>query len=567
MALRGFAREQARLPKKATSNDLPVLGGLVEEEHSTALRPTDLQSARNICRRGRTTGTRPGLIQGDTDYNAAISGTPAVQGVYEFSRSLDASRDLIVVAGGNVYTDDSTALDKATNTVTITAGADNLWTFDTFQNKLFAAGGAAADNLWYWTGSGALGKVSPLFSAGQKYIFAKWNFLFAGGLNGTAYNDNPLVARYCDWGTDATVPANWAAANVIPGQLLGENFGPGSYGREFNTGFGSFQDNRNDFLLFLTNNRIVAFGPNPNPSGMLDAFIMVDSIDTGCVHQNAFVNLGLDLGDCVYMSRDGIHSLVQSNEFGGRHNQYLSWPIRKTFDLINKSRVKYVSGAYWPNEGIVTFLISTGSSTTHNLILAMDIKDAPQISADTVRWYKWDFGAAAGVTANVVNACRGDDGKPYIYVGDTTGRIFRFGRSSYADNSTAIPVEFTTKNDDFGIPHSQKTVGDTFVGLQGLGAYNIRHQYILDDGQRGGKSTSIRCPAAGSTWGTMAWGTDAWGGSGATNRHRISGVGTSVTLAHKFSHSGLEEPFWVTSLSQDVFSAGATADAESNTVV
>lgn len=578
MPLRGFAREQSKMQRKATSNELVQLGGLVEEEHPTAVRPTDLQFARNVCRRGRTTGTRPGASLGDADYNAAISGTPPIQGIYEFRRNRDADRDLVVVAGANVYSDDSTALDKASNSVTLTSGADYHWTFDTFQNKLFAAGGnVGTDDLWYWSGSGALGNLTASMtsagtapSAGARYVFAKWNYLFLGGFGGTAYNDNPLVARYCDWGTDATDGANWTATNVIPGQLLGENFGPGSYGREYNTGFGAFQDNRGDFLLFLTNRRLLSFVPNPNSTGISDAFLLADSIDAGCVHQNAFVNLGLDLGDCVYLSHDGVHSLVQSNQYGGRTNGYLSWPIRKTFDQLSRSRIKYASGAYWPNEGIVTFLVTTGSGSNHNLILAMDIKDATPITPDTVRWYKWDFAPGAGITPNILAACRGSDDKPYIYVGDTAGRVFLFGRNTYSDNNTAIPVRFATKNEDYGLSTEQKTVGDTFVTLQGAGAYNISHQYLFDDGQTGGKRTSIQCPSAGSTWGTtgtLVWGSGTWGGGNPSIRNRISGVGSSVTIAHEFSHSGLDEPFWVASVSQDIFAAGAAADSESNPVV
>jgi hypothetical protein len=570
MPLRGFAASQAkRQERKGVSNDLAILGGLVEEEHPTAVRPTDLLRARNIVRKGRTTGTRPGLAMNDAAYDAAISGTPGVQGIYEFRRNKDANRDLIVVADGVVYTGDTTSLDKATNSVQITTGDNYLWTFDTFQNKVFAAGGkdtATVDSVWYWTGSGALNKLDLAtigLSAGARYVFSKWNFLFLGGLNGTAYNDNPLVIRYCNWGEDATDATKWAAANCIPGQTLGDNFGPGSYGKEYNTGMGSFQDNRNDFLLMLTNRRIITFAPNPAVAGNSTAFTMVDSIQTGCVGQNAFVNLGVDVGDAVYLSQDGIHSLVQSKEYGNTASNYLSWPIRKTFDSLNRSRLKYASGTYWPNEGLVLFLVTTGSSSTHNLILCMDIKDATVLTHETVRWYKWDF---SGINPNFITVSRGTDDVPYVYVGDLSGRVMRFGRNVYSDMDAGIASDFITKNDDYDMPYKQKTIGDTFVALQGNGSYNISHQLLLDDGQRLGQTTLVASPGGGALWGGFNWGEAEWGSNEATIRHRVSSVGTSPTVAHRFSHSTANQPFWICSLTQEVFVSGATADAQANPV-
>jgi len=140
--IRGVARAASRgQERKGVSNDLVMLGGLVEEEHPTAVRPTDLLRARNCVRKGRTTGTRPGLTLTDADYNAAIAGTPGVQGIYEFRRNRDADRDLVTVADGVAYSDDSTALDKATNSVVISTGDDYHWTFATHADRMYAAGG------------------------------------------------------------------------------------------------------------------------------------------------------------------------------------------------------------------------------------------------------------------------------------------------------------------------------------------------------------------------------------------------------------------------------------------
>lgn len=570
MPMRGFARQMAsRQPGFISVRPLAELGGLVEEENPTGIPPNALVQSLNACRKGRMTGTRPGLNLGDASYDDEIgSGLSNFQGGYDYRYGQNANRELLVVVGGNVYrAHDGTAMTKGTG-VQITTGQNNYWTFASFQDKVFMAGGANTDTVNYWDGSGSPGTLNRIaLGFDAKYVFEKWNFLFLGGMNGTTYDDNALVGRYCDYATDATDAANWPSANSIPGQLLGENSGPGSRGLEYNTGFGSYQDNRGDFLLMLTNRRLLAFGQNPNLTSSADAFVHVDTVDTGCVHQNAFVNLGLDVGDAVYVSQDGIHSLSQSQEFGNKVTEYLSWPIRRTFDEINRSRMKYVSGAYWPLEGLVTFLFSTGSATSHSLILCLDIKNEKRISPDTVRWSKWQL---SGFTPNLLFAARDETTeKPYIYAGGTDGSgiyLGRFQRNVYSDLGGAIETRIQTRNEEFGIISREKRVGDTYVAMQGSGNYKVQHTYVLDDGERFGQSSLLDVPEGGAVWGSGVWGAMNWGGNESTIRNQVVGVDASVTIGHLFTHTGVDEPFWVGALDQEVFISGGTFDDAPNTV-
>lgn len=567
MPIRGFAKgASSRHPGFQSTPPLIALGGLNEDENPQSLKQTDLKIASNTARKGNMTGTRPGVVYGDSDYTAAITSAAAVQGIHEYIRSVGSgNRDLVSVAGGQVYkTHNGTALDKSATT--ITSGAANRWTFASFQDSMFAAGGADADGFWYWDGTGAgsgvLGEVALSFDV--KFVFSKWNMLFVGGMDGSTFDDNPMVARYCDYATDATDEANWKQSNVIPGQLLGENFGIGSYGSEYMTGFASYTDNRGDFLLFLTNKRIVTFQPNPTLTSNADAFRITDTIATGCVTQDAFVSLGLDVGDSVYLSEDGIHSLAQSQQYGNRDSQYLSWPIRKTFDTLNRSRLKFASGAYWPTEGMVLFSVSTGSNSVNDLILCLDIKGAERLTPETVRWYKWELN---GMDANLIVPMRGSDGNPYPYVAGTAGEVVRFNRDTYSDLSTnVINCRFQTKDEDFGLPSREKHVGDAFVSLQGNGSYTVQHSIMLDDGSRLGQTSLLEVPTGGDVWGTGKWGKAKWSSDDGIKRQRIPGVGSSVTIGHRFQHSGANEPFWVGLISQEVMISGPTDDAEANTV-
>lgn len=538
---------------------LTEFGGLNEDENPSSLQPNQLREAINCARRGSMTGTRPGIAY-DSEYDDVLSGTPPVQGIHEFRAGRDATRRLVTVAGANVYYDASSgALTKSS--ATITSGTNNVWTFANYQNLLWAAGGLqGTDSIWTWDGNPAndvTGRLSTL-SLHPLYVFAKFNTIFLGGMTGTDAWNNDLCARYADYATDATDALNWPNSNTIPGTLLGENTGVGSYGEEFNTGFGSYQDNRGDFLMFLTNRRIVSFSQNPSVSSNANRFVATDMIANGCVDQRAYVDLGYDQGDAVYVSESGIHAMSLSQQYGNRSNTFLSWPIRKTWETLNRSRLKYTTASYWPTEGIVLFAMSTGSSSTHNLILAMDIKGAASINPDTVRWYKWYL---TGVSPNVIRAARDPDGVPTIYVGGTAGKVAKFQRTSYSDLGSAYSVRFRTKDEDFGGPSVEKSIGDTFMFVAGSGNFSPTHTYVLDDGTRTGKSTGIRVQTAGSVYGTGIYGTATYGSSSSSLRDRVRGVGSGFTISQQFSHAGGNEPFFVGQLSQDVAMQGIADEA------
>jgi len=544
---------------------LSELGGLDENEDPTAVAKTSLTLADNTARHGKLTGTRPGFGHQVSEYQAQISGSPPVQGIVEWTTDRDSDRNVVVVAGGNVYTDDTVQLDKATNSVSITTGQDNPWTFADHNNKLYAAGGATTDHIWYWDGTNPLQKILIQNSASQNlqplYVFHWKNYLFLSGLRGrTLPDDNPMVWRYHDLATDPTVAANWPNGNTIGGTGIG---GLGGYGSEYSTGTASFQDNQGSYLLLLTNKRIYSFVQSENS---LVGFSKNDEIANGCVNQNAYVDLGLDSGDAIYMSEVGIHSLRLSQQYSGRARAFLSWPIRNTFATLNRNRFKYVTAGYWPTEGIVAFAVSTGSVVNQNLILAIDIQNATEITPDSVRWYKWTLSpdlVGASEHINYITFGRDTANRPGMFVGTSAGRVGVMNRDDYTDFGNNYSTTFQTKHEDFGAPMTEKTVGDLKLVLRGSGDYLPTHQYLFDYGSRmqSGRD-DIELPAVSGIWGTMTWGVDSWGTDQALSSREIYGNGSGDTISHKFSHSpagGRSEPFFVAEISQEVSATGESA--------
>ena len=143
-------------------------------------------------------------------------------------------------------------------------------------------------------------------------------------------------------------------------------------------------------------------------------------------------------------------------------------------------------------------------------------------------------------------------------------------------------MEFRTRDEDFGLASREKHVGDTYISIQGVGDFSIKHTYIFDDGTLEGQTSFIEAPSIESVWCTdigpplvpadcAVWATSAdpkipenageWGGSDVTVRHRLAGIGSSPTIGHRFKHEGTNQPFWVGLINQEVMISGPTDDS------
>jgi len=537
--------------------------GLNEDENPDVIAEDELSVAQNVWKHGKALGTRPG-IERDAEYDATIASGKVIHGLFDYRRNFDASRNIVTLCGGVVHTTDTATLGVGAGVVISDPGAGitnaglNRWTFAVHKNNLYAAGGADGDTPWVWDGAAANVTEVVFQNAGAtdidaKFIFEKHNFLYLSGMNGTAIEDNPTIFRYSAI-NDGTV---WPVGNTVGGtSAIG---GIGSFGDEFSTGFGEYTDNRGDWLLFLTNRQIYPIeftGTAGTP------FRIESGVANGCVNQYAFVNLGIDAGDCVYLSNQGIHSLRQSQQFGGAHENFLSWKIRPTFSTINQARIRQAVGAYWPEEGIVLFAVPTGSSTYNNTILCLDIKSQdqdPELRSQTAKWYVWQLVGSQPFNANVMGLARdGSTGKRHLYIGDCLGNVMRFNRNVFSDLGNAYSVKFQTKHNDFNVPGVSKGLGDMWVGLQPGGNYEPSVRFIFDYGRRTSTSQMIPFSTSSSDWNEVNWNQFEWGSAASTFRRKVFGTGQGETIATEFSHSGLSQPFRVTTMLSQIRIAGET---------
>lgn len=545
--------------------DVKKWRGLNEDENPAVLEEGELSVAENVWRYGRMIGTRPGTqYEPETsDWDAKVEGAAALtacQGLHDCSATYDSVRYLLAIFNGLAWIDHTVLTGvRGLGGCTITAGDDYLWTFAEHNNRVYAAGGNTAipDSVWYWIINPPGANLVPVVfqnaavaNIGAEYIFEKWNRLWINGMHGTGVDDGPMIGRYSAL-NDGT---SWPVANTIGGtSAIG---GLSAFGDEYSTGWGSYQDNRGDFLLFLTNKRIYAIIQDVDPAIL---FRVSDTISTGCVSQRAFVDLGVDSGDAVYLSEQGIHSLRQSQIHGNKSNRYLSWKIRKTFASLNKTRLKYATGAYWPEHGIVIFAVPTGSNAFNSLLLILDVRDADTedgLTADNVAWY---VGYVSGTDHNPQMLIQANDRtteQQYIYGGNRKGDIFRFTTSNFSDMGEPYNVHIRTRHADFDAPGVTKIPGNIEVWIQSNGKYSVNMNWVYDLGDRFSSNRIIRLENPGITIPFVLDDTAVLGSGVKLQRKVEYGTGHGETIANDFQNSSANQPFWIARVTQQVAGLG-----------
>jgi hypothetical protein len=556
-----------------------MLKGLHEDENPLHLEQGELVRAENVERRGETVGTRSGTVLDDEDYDVQLDEGNDIQGIFERRVNFDAGRQLLVVAqhaasGDDVWTDATTRIASASNATISdsTTVQGNTWTFTEHNNNVFAAGGlrgasgasAGNDDMWWYDGTTITAFSStgtPILNGAADgtrglrptHVFSWRGYLLINGLRGgTLAGDNPACSRYHDFGTDPTNPANWSAGNTLG--FSATRPGVDAFGPTYTTGFGAYTDANGQWLLVLTNKALFAY--------LLDIaedFVFHDSISNGCVHQNAFVTLGVDSGDAVYASSYGIHSLRQSQQFSGRSNSFLSWKIRKTWATVNQSRLQTIVGAYDSINGRVIFAVPTGSSTVPDKLLVLDVKDQRELSAENARWYVWQM---RGFNITSLFYGRTTANAQRLYFGTDDGRVGYFSSETLTDlgsvggSAENFPCVVQTRHDTEGILQMEKQMGDTYVVVTAgtTGDYNVNYRTIFDFGRSTAAYRNIRL-SGGALLTLPATLPVTLAGSPIPRPSRVYTVGSGQTISHEINASS-SNPFYVSSIDYNVMVAG-----------
>lgn len=476
-------------------------GGLNDDDNPAGLRINEFAQLLNAYWRGNNLRTRMGYEK--HPQTTAITGTPAITGLYDFVFAEGDSKEFVCVAGTKIYKDVSNTWTDITGAVTITAGQNNVFTFTTFKDTMVATNGVDVPIKWTGTGNAAVLGGSPPTAP---YIYRKWNRLFLTGHSG-------LIIRYSALGDHET----WAAGNTIT---------PDSYGDEYVTGLGEWRD----YLMLLTNKRIVPVSYTGDETAPF-AWASLAPLMVGCVHQRAFANIG---DDAVFMSDKGIHSVNITERYGDFEEKFLSYSkIKNLFDGLAGARRKYAIALYYPPEQSVVFLVSDGGQSSNQIAIWLDLKGA------AVKFSRWD-----NFTANAACIRRDSQQVPYIYFGNTAGQTNRFREALDADAGAAFNKTVETPWVDLGEPAIVKYLRYLETEMEYGGTYSINVDIFYDYNMDADSTLTLSMSGTVSTslYNTAVYNTDVYSSAESIKiKNILKGRGKVFKL--KFRNSAADQPF------------------------
>lgn len=472
-------------------------GGLNDDVNTAMLQDNEFSELLNSMWNKGALKKRYGY----TKHNGtAISGTPVITGLYEFSYGGGASKEFVTTAGAKIFKDVDGTPTTITGSLTITAGQNNVFTFTTFKDVMIGCNGV--DSNLKWTGSGdaaVLGGTPPIAA----YIFNKWRYVFLAGISATRN-----IIRFADLNTYET----WTAANTINVDIFGD---------DYITGLAEISDSllalryKSIYRVQYTGDVTATFTVTPLLAGV------------GCPHQRAFVTVD-NIG--YFMSSDRkIYQLVVSDKTGGFEVIDLTtMKIKTTLNDINPARVKYTVAKYDPNEHIIIFAVSTGSNTTHNKWIVLDLLGRPK------------FTVFDSIASNDI-CIRESSNVPYVYFGNYAGQIYRWDDTVNNDDGSGINWRVGTKWFDFGKVDIVKWLRYLAIEAKQQNSDIYIDVFLNYSSSAAVVQTSSFEGTAGSVWNTAKWNTDLWQAGISINKE-LYFRGKGKFMKFVFRNSAADEP-------------------------
>lgn len=405
---------------------------------------------------------------GNTVFNGtAMASGAAVHGIGYFKTSA-AAENLMAIAGTKIFKSDSLdgTMDDITGAVSITTGADKIWTYFTMNDLAIFVGGAP-DAPIKWSGTGnaaALGGTPPSGNFG----FHANRRAFIGN---TAANPSRIA-----WSILGN-PEDWSGAGSGT-QDVQTNDGDTLVGCEL---IGT------DHLILFKQNSIHELIIKTAPFPLFPLFRNV-----GAISKNGIVAVD---GEIYFITPEPRMKSTNGEEIK-------SYPdtIDNYWDSLSKTRLQYIHGLYYPRLRQIWWFCSTGSSSTHDIALIWDLNRKCWLRHLT--GYKMNVSCLA---QSRVAYCGAYDGK--IYKQDVA--------STYTDASEtspgAINAYWRTGWMDFGktIHGKSLTYADLNFVTQSTGSFQFAYGFDFNQDR---KSETVLMTSGGAAYGTATYGTSTFGG-------------------------------------------------------
>ncbi len=468
----------------------------------------------------------PHKIGGTEKINSTVMESGAVvRGVYDFWRqgtSGTPTRRRIAAVADKVLSD----TDDGVFGTTLASGWSStaVPNFSTFDDFLIIANDSTTDVPRSWDGTTAqsLAGTPPRFS----FSTTHYGRQFAAG-NHSA----PSTLYY----SAAYNPEDWVGAGS--GSILIEpNDG------DMITAIVSFK--RELWIFKGPNKGSIHRLTGSSPSDFaLEPFV---KSGLGAAWQNSVFQFKDDLG---FVSQYGtIHSLMSTASFGDFHEGALSLPIHKWIgEHLNFNRLKYITACNNPQDGYVLFTMAIDASSTNNVVLMMDYRDAP----NKIKWAQWP-----AIEAGSIGLFVDTNGKRRVVAGGNDGFVRRTNIAARSlDATDSIAAKVTLPYLSYGNSIMMKTLHGASVGIAPKGAYTTTFGWTRDDNSQ---QTTTITQGGGDVLGPadaneFTLGTSTLGGAQYVDRYMdLTDGGEFRNIQFQLTQNGVGEDMEIHSISASI---------------
>lgn len=404
----------------------------------------------------------------DEDYDAAISGTPSIMGMYDF-RLRSGTRYLVVAADdGKIYrAHDATILASGWSTTNYTC-------FETFADELYMCDGENTPEKWDGTGNTSTLTAIPSDWAGTNQ--PQWVVRHGRGASERLWYGGVTGQQHKIYASDL-----FDGDNISDGDTTVIYIDTGD-------GFGII--NAVEF-----GDRLIAFGKR-------QAYIIDDtSFATGqwgytqAQWTGGLANFRLSVrlpNDIVCMMEDGeIYSVVAAQTYGDYKAASITRPShmnRWIQDNVKLSEIDRFHSIYDPIlRAIKFFVVRTGQSEIDTaLVYFVDRKPEDAWSIHSNRTSVSGYSSASSCLYRV------STGEYKIYTGGkSTGRIWKLEESAKNDNSQDYYAGFKTPWISFQDPRAKKHLHSASLICQPKGDWNVTVDWWVDSVSQTAKTVSL----------------------------------------------------------------------------
>lgn len=199
----------------------------------------------------------------------------------------------------------------------------------------------------------------------------------------------------------------------------------------------------------------------------------------------------------VFLGQNGVYL------FDGSNFDFISDPIQRKFDGLNRSRYTQAVAEVYPVKNQYWIAVTDGVDTQNKTIFVWDyIQQA---------WTLY-----SGINANALIKAEDNNGNVVLFSGDYNGDIYKQDTGVVDEpggTSTAISAFYATPNLYFGAPEINKSFKYLYIFSKATTSSTVTVDMAYDFKDTYSDSRSIDIGVTGAVWGTAVWGTDLWPGT------------------------------------------------------